>query len=307
MQYTLQQTINWALTFIQYSPLTAGLGQEPAVTLASEIRSTILSAPFTWAFNRNEVTVTLAKGVQDYTQAIADFGFLEKTSLVDSQGKTFEMKNVMNTEALAVTAVQQRPDSISVLTRTGSSIKLRFYGSPDQAYTATLTYQKLSPIMGPFFSNAATAAVAGNTTYAGMYDVDAFPTGSVASITGFSNAANNGMFVVVSVTPTTLVVANAAGVLQTAQSGYVSNFSWAPLPDNYNYIYNALFLGEALAMVDDPRAMQYRTRGVGALLAKADGLSAMQKNIFMQQWIANGLEGARAGLRMQQATQGRST
>jgi hypothetical protein len=70
----------------------------------------------------------------------------------------------------------------------------------------------------------------------------------------------------------------------------VSNFSWDPIPDQYSDIYNNLFLSEALAMVDDPRAQTYRQRGVAAFLSKASGLTEMQKNAFAQQWIARDIQ-----------------
>lgn len=309
MAYTLTQTVNWAGTFVQYSPQLAGLGQEPGVSVASEIRSTILSAPFTWAFNRAETTLNLVAGTQDYTQTITDFGFLEKASLTDANGDIQEIKDVKNTEALSKSTKQQRPSAIAVLTRAAAgSVTFRFLGVPDATYTCTLTYQKLSPIMGPFFITSVAAASGANTTYTGVFDVTAFSAGAIATITGPSTAAavNLGNFVVVSVSATTLVVANAAGVLATNQSIYVSNQSWSPLPDSYSYIFNTLYLGEILSMVDDPRAQQYRQRGVGALLSKAEGLSDMDKNIFRAQWLGRNIEAQTASLRAQQATMGRS-
>lgn len=309
MAYTLTQTINWAGTFIQYSPQTAGLGMEPAVSLASEIRSTILSAPFSWAFNRAEVTQALVAGTQDYTATITDFGYLEKATITDANGNIYEMKDVFNTLPLAKANTQQRPSAVAVLTRAaGGSVTFRFMGVPDAVYTANLTYQKLSPIMGPFFITSVANAAAGNTAYTGVFDVTAFPAGAIATITGPSTAtaANLGSFVVVSCTATVLTVANASGANSGTQALYVSNQSWSPLPDSYSYIFNALYLGEILSMVDDPRAQQYRQRGIGALLSKAQGLSDMDKNIFRAQWLGRNVELQTTSLRAQQATMGRS-
>src|SRR5579864_375595 len=80
---------------------------------------------------------------------------------------------------------------------------------------------------------------------------------------------------------------------------------WAPIPDSYSDIYNNLFLGEAFAVVDDARAQIYRQRGVAAFLAKAEGLTDTQKNIFAQQWLAASKEQASAMLKSQQAVQAR--
>lgn len=56
------------------------------------------------------------------------------------------------------------------------------------------------------------------------------------------------------------------------------------IPDQYLDIYNNLFLGESMAVVDDARANLYRQRGVATLLAKAEGLTEMQKNAFLEQY-----------------------
>ncbi|SRR5216683_2280593 len=292
---TLQNSVNFAGPFIQFSPLTAGLGQEPAASVASMIRNSMLNPPMTWFFNRNEATFSTVVGQQDYTLAtFSDLAFVEKVSLTDDQGNITEIKDVYNNSALAVSSFQQLPSAMSV---ESSSIianvlnyKFRFLGIPDQIYTVTVTYQKLSPQFGPFFITSAGNAGGGNTTYTGSFDPYSFPVGATAVITGFkTNVVNNGSFAVVSSTTTSLVVANAAGVAETI-SAFVNNFSWAPIPDQYSDVYNNLFLSEMLALVDDARAQLYRQRGVAALMAKATGLSEMQKNIFAQQWLARGME-----------------
>jgi hypothetical protein len=81
------------------------------------------------------------------------------------------------------------------------------------------------------------------------------------------------------------------------------NDGWAPTPDSYSDIYNNLFLGEAFAAVDDARSQIYRQRGVAAFLAKAEGLTDTQKNIFAQQWLAQGREQNSVVLKLQQGVQ----
>lgn len=359
MALTLFQSQNFAETFLQYAPFNVGLGQEPMVSVASFIRSTIMSAPLTWPWNRNENnTIFTTPGVQNYTLSVTDFGFLEKVSLqvaakitnvagsgtvatitapnsfavgnivtitglahtgfngvftvtfangtsfqfasatVQSStadagtavtGSIVELKDALNIAPLSASSDPQRPSAVSVITRSAGTINLRFMGVPNKYYQVTVIYQKLAVIFGPFIISAVANAVGPNTTYTGTFDVDAFPTGAIAQITGFVAGANNGAFTVVSVNATTLVVANNAGTAVTA-TGYVSNFAWAPVPDNYAFIYNTLFLGEMMALEDDPRSQIYRQRGMAALLSKAEGLSETQKDVFMQQWMARGVE-----------------
>lgn len=78
------------------------------------------------------------------------------------------------------------------------------------------------------------------------------------------------------------------------------------IPDQYQDIYNSLFIGEAMSIVDDARSTQYRQRGVTALLAKSEGLSDMQKNQFLEQyWMRQGRTDIVGTLRAQQAQQAR--
>jgi hypothetical protein len=163
---------------------------------------------------------------------------------------------------------------------------------PDKIYTVTITYQKIAPQFGPFLITAVGNAALGNTTYTGSFNLPSFPAGSTVVITGPSNSnpVNNGSFAFVSGTATTLVVANAAGVVATAQTLYAVNMSWAPIPDQLSDIYNNLFLSEALAVVDDARAQVYRQRGVAAFMATVTGLTDIQKNAFTQQWLARDVD-----------------
>lgn len=65
-----------------------------------------------------------------------------------------------------------------------------------------------------FQLSAAALAVAGNTTYTGVFNQPLVANAPV-NIQGFQNAVNNGLFAVVSCTATQLVVNNAAGVAET--------------------------------------------------------------------------------------------
>lgn len=304
---TLQSTLNWALPYIEYSPMTAGTSNEPAISIASMIRNSMLfNPPIGWAFNRVEdATKSTQQGVQDYVYTNQDFGYLEKASLIDSNNQVIEIKDVYNTAALSLGGDQQQPHAVAVIQNNpGTSFKIRFMGIPDQVYTIVLTYQKLAIQFRAFTVTSAALASGGQTAYAGVFDPLSFLAGSIASISGFTNAGNNGMFIVVSATATSLVVINSGGVIEMA-SAQAINENWAPIPDSYCDIYNNLFLGESLAVVDDARAQIYRQRGVAAFLAKAEGLSDTQKNIFAQQWLAQGREQNSVTLKLQQGVQGR--
>lgn len=83
-----------------------------------------------------------------------------------------------------------------------------------------------------------------------------------------------------------------------------STGTWT-IPDQYLDIYNTLFLGEALAAYDDARSQVYRQRGVTALLAKSEGLTELQKNLFTEQFWARAGQQQQIALVRQQAQQSR--
>lgn len=126
--------------------MTAALIDEPALTIASMVRSTISNAPFVWGWNRNEDnSLNTVTGLQDYTVALTDFGYLETVSLQDPNGVITEIKDVYNTKALGRNSQpQQRPNAISIKSvNYGTNVTFRFMGTPDQIYNVILTYQKL--------------------------------------------------------------------------------------------------------------------------------------------------------------------
>jgi hypothetical protein len=239
MAYTLLQSVNFAQPFIEYAPLTAGASNEPAISIGSMVRNTLLNPPFTWGWNRAEDSSTsTVAGTQDYTINLTDFAYLEKVALTDVTGNVFELKDVYNTNALAkgtaTAGARQRPNSVSVKSVSFStSVSIRFMGVPDAVYVITLIYQKLSL---PF----------------------------------------------------------------TATSG-----TWSPIPDSFIDVFNNLFLAEAMESVDDARGSVYRQRGVAALLAKAEGLTDMQRSAFIQQYQALNSQMTAAQLRTQQGSQAR--
>ena len=311
--FTLLNSVYFAQPFVQYAPLTAGYGLEPSTSTCSMIRNSLLSAPMTWYFNRNELTFSTVVGQQDYPTAITgnDFSFIEKVTLTDDQGNVFELKDSFNNTALAVSAFKQRPNACAaqkVYYTTGTQyVSFRFLGVPDQVYTVTVTYQKLQPQFGPFTITSAANASGGNTTYTGVFDPYSLPAGSPVVVTGFpvALAVNNGTFSAVSCSATSLVLSNAAGVAGSAFA-FAVNISWAPIPDSFSDIFNNLYLSEMLAVNDDARAQLYRARGIAAFLAKSSGLSEMQRNVFLQQWQARGMQAQSAVQMIQTGNQGRT-
>lgn len=294
--YTLTQSINWAQPYIEYVPLNVGTAWEPALSVATMVRNTILNPPFTWPFNRNEYTsLSLVQGTQDYSAPITDFAYLEKVSLLNVDGFGYELDDVYNTNILGVPSLtngQGQPNSCAVRYYIPStSVSLRFLSVPEQAYTSILTYQKL-PLPFTYFNLESVSVISTivyytyqSTQVVGANDELA---GQYILVDGFTNAGNNGTFLCVSSTANYLILTNPNAIDEVNTTAYAINESWYPIPDSYMEIYNNLFLAEMMATADDNREQLYRQRGVAALLSKAQGLTQLQVNAFLAQWSARG-------------------
>ncbi len=235
---TLQNTINWASSYIYDQPAALGAANEPAITIANVVKQAILGPPFAWNWNRTiQAAFALTTGQQDYPQAYATFGFLEKAWL--SWGSGASVKEVTEVaELLSAESVQGRPDQqiAAQLDDGAGNITFRIKPAPDSAQTYSLQ-----------------------------------------------------------------IVQQNAPALFTSLSG-----TWAPIPDKLSYIYQYGFLGLLLAFNKDPRAQIYDSRFIAHLLGAQGGLSEMQKNIFLGNWLSTGLELQTMGQRAQMGVQGRA-
>lgn len=83
--------------------------------------------------------------------------------------------------------------------------------------------------------------------------------------------------------------------------------TWSPVPDQYSYIYNWLFLGAMAVLLDDARWLNFNLRGIAHLLGAQQGLSDTEKNIFITKYLADLAQLQGTGLRTSQGYQGRQS
>lgn len=142
---TLASTVAWAQTFTRYQPLTVGANNEPAITNANVIKQTIVGPPFIWNWNRaSDSSTSTAAGTQDYTIALAAWGFVEKVTVTDATGVVteLEIKQVISADS-AGTLNRARPNFVSVQTDDDAgNITFRLMPVPDAIYALTVVYQK---------------------------------------------------------------------------------------------------------------------------------------------------------------------
>lgn len=141
---TLQDTINLITPFCRYQAANIGVSNQPIVGIASIVNNIILSAPFSWEFNRaTDSSITTTIGQQDYTATLPTFGYLEKATVQNAAGQIWEIDDIRNNEPLGVSNIQARPTTIAVQSDNGSGVyTFRFGGVPNAAYTVNLIYQQ---------------------------------------------------------------------------------------------------------------------------------------------------------------------
>lgn len=78
--------------------------------------------------------------------------------------------------------------------------------------------------------------------------------------------------------PVSITIQNAAPIFtSTAQT-------WAPIPDMFSVAYQWGFLSLMWFFADDPRAAQANSKFVSTLLGMNQGLTEVERNIFLSQW-----------------------
>ena len=81
--------------------------------------------------------------------------------------------------------------------------------------------------------------------------------------------------------------------------------TWSPIPDHLSYVYDWGFLGFMSLLTKDARAPIFLGKFASHLLGNQDGLSAMQRNIFLGNFLEVMSAPQREQLGVQQGTQAR--
>lgn len=290
---TIQGTLNWAAAFILNRPPmgVAGTYQEPALTIANLLMSTILGPPFAWQWNRNFNGFSTVQGQTDYTISLPDFGWIEKITASQS-GMTPPVIEVQLADSLAVDQVQGQTWKATVINDDNNgNITFRLLPAPDGLYTITLTYQKapvfLTSLYGPV-AGVITSITAANTNQQTVYNC----TGGIANAVGLigtyvyvqnaTSSANNGLYYVLGATSTTLTLQNPNGVVQAGSGGIISPAStWTPIPDKYNQLLNRGMLAHLHAMYDSATYLEELQIFYRELVGVSEGLSDTAKAIYL--------------------------
>ena len=310
MARTLQQTINWATTFVNYLPLNVGTGNEPAMSNANHVQQLFFLPNLDpWPFNRGTASFQTVAGVQDYTVSIMagspplpSFGYLETASY----------------QPCATVTSVAGSGTVATITAPNVFVKGNFVtitGLSHTAFNGTFTISTATPTQFTFASAAVQAAAAdsGLAVSGTIRQIDELRnTQPLAESSNqqqpnaisvkLNDNAGNITFRLMGVPDSTYnIVVN----FQLVPGVFTSLGSAWGIPDHYAYVYERLFLGEALEPVDAQRAQVEKQRGILALVALQTGLKAENKAIFVSQYLNIDAQSALAMLEMQMGAQAR--
>lgn len=291
---TIQDTINWAKRFTFNRNPVIGNSLEPALTSAQMVKQTILGPPFEWWWNNEELVftcnpvansatstaVSITSGVVTVTatntfavgQLVLPKNLVTLTGL---NGLLLEVATASSTQfTAAVPTLGNGSDTVGVFTNIttqdytiatpefshiehASVLDLDSTGKPTKWYELTVknNLSLETSAARPEFLSPHTEDGAGNTTFR------------------LSSAPDKKYPVAIHVQ------------LAASTSPIGVNSTWAPIPDFMQYIYNWGFVALMQQFSDDPQRAAYaNNKFTAALLARADGLTDEQKNIFLNNW-----------------------
>ena len=300
---TIAGTLGFCSAFIGNRPSTfvAGAYQEPALTGANLILSTILSPPFAWQWNRTTTPFNLVAGQSDYLVSLPDFGWLEKATIENAATPSGQLSSAIYelqiATCLAAGSKKNRPSQISVqYDDNAGNITFRFLPVPDVAYSAVLTYQKAAPLVTSLYAtplsiSSVSNASNGTTVYTGTITGGAsnafagqyFQAGTQGQ--SFAKNANNGVFLCTASSATSITLQNPNGVSDTTGAVALAT-TWAPLPDKYNFLYERAMSAQLHKMYDSAMYAMELQIFFRQLVGISEGLSETAKAIFLEDRLA---------------------
>ena len=306
----ISDTINWAkrLTF-NHNPVI-GNSLEPALTSANIVIQTILGPPFEWWWNSEDLTFTTsptAPVATSTSSTISATGVLTVTAS-NSFGVGASVLVAAFTGALAplngqLVAVTGVIGTFPNYTGFTAQVPFNTLGPDTSSGTFTsLTTQDyvVAPPAGYNAIGGATQGWFSHIEHGSVYDVSSTTprwvelttknnlsldsaTGRSTFISPESEDTNGNVTFRVMPSPDEAYPISLHVMLTPPQITSV-NQTWAPLPDYLQNVYSPGFLGWMLAFNDDPRAPMYNSQFKAALLARQDGLTQEERDIFLNSW-----------------------
>jgi hypothetical protein len=289
---TLADTIAWTkkMNFGRNSAIGSSL--EPALTSANIIKQTILSPPFEWRWNRQEYSWTCVDRDEVWT---ANTVYALGHRLIDSNG------NLQTVTSIGLTPFESGsteptwntdtdfPGGITVdgnLIWTASDIQTYTQAVSNFGWIEHANVQDISQTPPQWIEMQPKLSLALDSSLARPRYISAH------------NDDNDGNIGFVLTPVPNLEYPINIHVQKKAQLFSDTADTWAPIPDEYSYIYNWGFLALMYLFADDPRFAMANQKFIASILSNNEGLTETERNMFLANW------GAITGTQMMKESQG---
>jgi len=307
---TISSTVEWAkkLSFNRNSAI--GNNLEPALTSANMVMQTILGPPFVWWWNTQELAFTTSPVANSapITNIAISGGIVTVTA-----NNTFGVGNLIIPSALVnatfLNGVLLVIETVSA-TQFTAQVNFQNYASHADTGTATNATTQDYTITAPAFSHIEHASVLDITKTPNNWielevkDNLALDSRSARPTFVGPHVEDGNGNVTFRVMPSPNAAYPVSVHVQLAAPEITSvNQTWGPMPDFMQYIYSWGFLALIWAFADDARFQIANAKFTAGLLARAEGLTEEERNIFMNNWNATTGMGPAKGQQGMQARQ----
>ena len=295
--YTILDSMEFAKRFNFNRPSGIGNRLEPARTSANLVMQTILSPPFSWRWNTEELTFTC----NSTAPSVGLTGNVSVTGGIITVNAVLPLLGVGQLALLTgftVTAAKVLNNLlVSILTNTGTAIT-GAVSTPDLVSTSaaggniagatTQDYSLFVPEMGHIeHSNVLDISNAASPKWVELATKDLLALDSNPARPQFINlhtqdASGNLVFRLMPAPNKNYPI--SIHIQKSAPNITSLNQTWAPLPDYMQYIYDQGFLSAMYAFSDDPRRGEASQKFATHLIGRASGLTAIERNIFLNSW-----------------------
>jgi hypothetical protein len=320
---TIADTIVWAKRFMFNRNPVIGNSLEPALTCATHVMQTILSPPFEWWWNNQELvftanptpnsatasTSTVAAGVLTVTATntfaagnIVQLGTVAAPYTGALAGLNGQVMVVLTATSSAITGNVNYANGTDTSAAVVTNVTTQDYTIPVPAFShiehaSVLDLVQVPQSSPPVYNPAKWWELTVKNSLS-LESVKARPT----FISPHVEDGNGNMTFRLSAAPDKPYPVSIHVQLVAPEITSV-NQTWAPIPDFMQLVYEQGFLALMYKFADDPRGAEANAQFKAALLGRAEGLTEEQKNIFLNNW-----ENLQAGymMKMQQGIQARS-
>jgi hypothetical protein len=301
---TIQNSIEFCKRMSFNRNPVLGNSMEPALTAAALVMQTVLSPPFEWWWNNEELVFTCNPTANAATasNSVSTGGTLTVTAT-----NTFSTTNLVTAAGYTGSLEDLNGLIFELLTATGSGFTITLpAGAPTGTDTSAAVFTNVTTqdytIPVPNFSHIEHAsvldlnAVVGSSppayTNGKWFELSVKNNLSLESFPGrptfigphVEDGSGNMTFRLSPAPDKPYPISIHVQLTAPSLATLGVNSLWAPIPDFMQNVYDYGFLALMWMFADDARWIWAEQKFKAAILARAEGLTEEQKNIFMNNW-----------------------